>query len=80
VRRLDLGGHVGQPEQHGLVVGDALAERLPLLRVPDGELERAQRDPAAARGHVDPADLDAVHHLVEAAPGRPPSTAAAGMR
>ena len=67
MRRLDLGGHVGQPEQHGLVVGDLLAERLALLGVADAELEGAQRDATAAGGHVDAAHLDAVHHLVEAA-------------
>ncbi len=33
------------------------------------ELEGAQRDAAAARGDVDPADLDAVHHLVETLAG-----------
>src|SRR6478609_8169672 len=31
VRGLDLRGHLGDPEQHGLVLGDLLAERLALL-------------------------------------------------
>ena len=69
VRRLDLGGHLGQPELHGLMPGDGLAERLALLGVGDGELEGPQRDAAAAGGHVDPAHLDPVHHLVEAPAG-----------
>ena len=41
------------------------------------------RDAAGAGGHVDPADLDAVHHLVEAAAQArvgPPRTADAGHR
>jgi hypothetical protein len=52
-----------------LVLGDRLAEGVPPLRVVDGQLEGAQGDPAAAGGDVDPADLDAVHHLVEALAG-----------
>ena len=54
-----------------LVLGDRLAEGVPLLRVGDAQLEGAQGDPAAAGGDVDPADLDAVHHLVEALAGAP---------
>ncbi len=65
VRGLDLGGHLGQLERDGLVLGDRLAERLALLGVLDGQLERPDRDPARPRGDVDPADLDAVHHLRE---------------
>jgi hypothetical protein len=33
---------------------------MPLLRVTDGQLECAEGQPAAACGHIDPADLDAV--------------------
>ena len=66
VRRLDLGRHVGQPEQHRLVLGDLLAEGLPLLGVRDAELESPPRDTATTRGNVDPADFDPIHHLVEA--------------
>src|SRR5690606_3831754 len=66
---LDLDGHVGEAELDGLVVGDGLAERAALLGVADGEFEGAQGDAAAAGGDVDAADLDAVHHLVEAAAG-----------
>src|SRR6185312_9781091 len=55
----------------GLVLGDRLAEGLALLRVAHRELERANPDPARARRHVDPADLDAVHHLKKAQPRRP---------
>ena len=43
-----------------------LAERRALLGVRDRELERAGGDAARAGGDVDAADLDAVHHLVEA--------------
>ena len=55
-----------------LVLCDLLAEGLALLGVGDAELEGPHRDTTGARGHVDPADLDAVHHLVEALPGTPP--------
>ena len=79
MRRLDLDRHVGQPELHGLVVGDPLAEGLALLGVRDGQLEGTQGDAASASGDVDPAHLDPVHHLVEATTGSPPSTAAASM-
>ena len=72
-----LVAHLGQPEQHRLVLGDLLAERLPLLGIGDTELERPQGDAAAAGSHVDAADLDAVHHLVEALPGSPPRIASA---
>jgi hypothetical protein len=67
---LHLGRHVGEAEHHRLVLGDRLAEGLALLGVVYGELERAQRDTAAAGGHVHPADLDPVRHLVEAAARR----------
>ena len=59
---------------------DRLAERVPLLRVVDAELEGAEGDAAAAGGDVDAAHLDAVHHLVEALAGASPSTRPAGMR
>src|SRR3712207_4920639 len=61
VRGLDLGRHLGQPERDRLVLGDRAAERLPLLRVVDGRLERPDRDTAATGGDVDPAELEAVH-------------------
>jgi hypothetical protein len=61
--------HLGQLELDRLMLGDRLAEGVPLLGVADGQLEGAQGDAAAASGHVDPADLDAVHHLVEALAG-----------
>ena len=44
---LDLGRHLGQPEQHRLVLGDLLAEGLPLLGVGDAELEGPVGHPAA---------------------------------
>ena len=68
---LDLGGHLREPEQHRLVLGDRLAEGLALLGVGDGELEPTPRQPARAGGDVDPADLDAVHHLEEPLAGLP---------
>jgi hypothetical protein len=52
--------------EHGLVLGDRLAEGLALLGVLDAELEGADRDAAGAGRDVDAAHLDAVHHLVEA--------------
>ena len=66
MRGLHFRRHLGQLERDGLVLGDRLAERLALLRVPHGELERADTDAARPGRHVDPADLDAVHHLEEA--------------
>ena len=69
MRRLDLGRHVSEPEQHRLVLGDLLAEGLPLLGVVDAELEGSLGEPARAGGDVDASDLDAVHHLVEATAG-----------
>jgi len=48
VRRLDLRRHLGQLELDRLVLGDRLAEGLPLLDVGDGQLEGAQGDAAAA--------------------------------
>src|SRR6476469_5160000 len=66
VRGLDLDGHVGEAEEHGLVVDDLLAEGLALLGVGDAELESPSRDTTSAGSDVDTADLDAVHHLVEA--------------
>jgi hypothetical protein len=69
VAGLDLDGHVGEAEQDALVLGDLLAEGLALLGVGDAQLEGAHRHPAGAGGDVDSADLDAVHHLVEALAG-----------
>src|SRR5438874_2319447 len=48
------------------VLSDWLAERLALLRVAQGELERPLRDAYAAGGHVDTPHLEGVHHLREA--------------
>jgi hypothetical protein len=45
---LDLGRHLGQLEQDRLVLGDRPSEGVPLLRVGDGQLERAEGDAAAA--------------------------------
>src|SRR5215210_3774141 len=65
-RRLDLRRHVGELELDRLVLGDRLAEGLALLRVAQGQLERALGDPDAAGRDVDPAHLERVHHLDEA--------------
>ena len=43
-----------------------LPKVLALLGVRDGQLEGADPDAAGPGRHVDPADLDAVHHLEEA--------------
>jgi hypothetical protein len=48
------------------VLRDLLAEGLALLRVLERQLERALRDPDAAGGDIDAADLERVHHLDEA--------------
>src|SRR5664280_1126933 len=66
---LGTGGHLSQAEEYALVLGDLLAEGLALLGVLDAELEGPQPHPARTRGDVDAADLDAVHHLVEALAG-----------
>lgn len=71
MRGFDFGRHLGQLERDGLVLGDRLAEGLALLCVAHRELESAKTDAARARRHVDPADLDAVHHLEKALPRRP---------
>src|SRR6185437_4978630 len=65
-RGVDLGGHVGELELDRLVLGDRLAERLALLGVFHGQLERALGEPHAARRDVDPAEVERVHHLHEA--------------
>src|SRR3954454_2325767 len=49
------------------VADERLAEGRGRLGVRDGERERADRDAARTGRDVDAADLDAVHHLVEAA-------------
>src|SRR5260221_968439 len=64
--RLDLGRHVGELELNRLVLGDRLAEGLALLAVAEGQLQRPLSDADAARGDVDPANLERVHHLHEA--------------
>src|SRR5829696_594768 len=63
---LDLRGHVRQLELDRLVLRDRLAERLALLRVAQRQLEGALGDANSAGRHVDPADLERVHHLREA--------------
>src|SRR5205085_14590 len=65
-RGLDLRRHVGELELDRLVFGDRLAERFSLLGVAQRQLQRALGDTYAARGHVDAAHLQGVHHLGEA--------------
>ena len=65
--RVQLGRHVGQQVADRLVLPDRLAERLALLRVRERVVERGLGDAHRAGGHLDPADLQARHHLREAA-------------
>jgi hypothetical protein len=67
-----LGGHVRQLEGNRLVLTDDLSERPPLSRIGQRQLEGAVGDPAAARRHVHPTHLNAVHHLVEPLAGAHP--------
>ena len=64
-RRLGARRHLREHQLHGLVVADLLAERLALLRVAERVVERRLRDPGAARGDVDAADLDPAHEVLE---------------
>src|SRR6476661_1983869 len=57
---------IREAEQDRLVLRDRLAEGLALLGVGDAELEGPVGDAAGTGRDVDAADLDAVHHLVEA--------------
>ena len=52
-RRLQAGRHVGQPEGHGLVLEDRLAERLSLVRIAHGNLEGGLREPHALGADAD---------------------------
>jgi hypothetical protein len=65
--RLDLGCHVGDLQLDGLEVRDRLTERRPLPRVPQRRLVRRLGDADRARRDVDPADLQAVQDLLQAA-------------
>src|SRR5215204_7771608 len=71
---LDLGAHVGELELDRLVGRYRHAEGLALLRVAQGQLQGALGDAYAAGGHVDPADLERVHHLDEALADAPLTT------
>ena len=66
VRCLDFRCHVGETERHRLVFADLLAERAAYLRVLHAEFEGPQSETAGSRGDIHTADLDSVHHLVEA--------------
>ena len=71
-RGLDLGAHFGQLELDGLELGDGLAERLALLRIPERVLERALGHPHHLGPDADAAlvqrldgDLVALAHLAQ---------------
>ena len=63
--RGQLGHHVGQVVADRLVFPDRLAERLPLLCVPQRVVQGGLADAERAGGDLDPADLQAAHHLPE---------------
>ena len=62
---LQLRRVLGDHHLNGLMLGDGLTEGLPLLGIPDGLLEGAAGDADASRRHVDAADLEAAHDLIE---------------
>src|SRR5699024_2834028 len=57
--------HVREQVADRLMLPDLLAEALPLLRVTHRVLERGPAHTDRPRGHLDPADLQAPHHLGE---------------
>ena len=63
----ELGGHVGEVVADRLVAPDRLAERLAVLGVLQGVLERGAADAEGPRRHLDPPGLQPAHHLREAA-------------
>src|SRR4029077_19949538 len=63
--RGELGRHVGQVVADGLVLPDRLAERLPLLRVARRVLQRGLGHAERPGRDLDPAYLQAAHHLPE---------------
>src|SRR5439155_21252365 len=63
--RLDLDGHVGELELHGLEPGDRLAELAALMRVRIGEVVCALREADAHRGDGDPAAVEDLQELPE---------------
>src|SRR5205085_7383642 len=62
---LDLRGHVGELELHGLEFRDRLAELLPLLRVGEREVVCALRNPDAHRGDRDATAVEDLEELPE---------------
>ena len=83
--RLDLGRHVGELELHRLELRDRPAELLPLLRVGEGQVVGALREPDAHGGDRDAAAVEDLEELVEAADrarraGSPAGTARRGTR
>jgi hypothetical protein len=79
---LELRGHVGQLELDRLVLGDGLAEGVPLGGVAQRRLEGGPPHPARPGGDVDAAELEPAQDLVQPLPrpSGPPSTAVAGTR
>jgi hypothetical protein len=65
---LQAGGHVGQLELDGLVLGDRLAEGDPLLGVGQGGVEGGPGHPHRPGGDVDATELEHAEDLGEAAP------------
>src|SRR5581483_11710266 len=68
LRRADLGRHRRDLGLDQLVVGDRLAEGLPLARVADRVLERRVGDAQTARRDIYATQLDAGHELPEPLP------------
>ena len=64
-RRLGAGRHLRDHQLHRLMMSDLLAERLPLLRVAERIVEGCLGEADAAGGHVDAADLDPAHEVLE---------------
>ena len=62
------GGHVREPELHGLELGDLPSELLPLEGVRARRVERRLGDPDRLRGDADPAAVERRHRHREALP------------
>src|SRR5262249_57437617 len=65
--RLDPGAHVSELQLDCLMLADRLAEGGALLGVANGGLERGLGDADRPCGDVDPADLEAGEHHLQAA-------------
>ena len=65
-RRVQLGRHVGEREDDGLLLGERLAERVALVHVAQCPVERELRAAERAGGDVDAAAVEAGHRDLEA--------------